>query len=41
MVAMVWLGRMGTSKADVSRFAATTAIATLPDQVGGPTVRRS
>ena len=41
MIAMVWLGRIGAGKTDAFRFAATTAIATLHDQVGGPMVRRS
>jgi hypothetical protein len=41
MIARVWLGKMGASKADASRFAAMKAIATLGNQVGGPTVPRS
>lgn len=41
MIALVWLSGIGTSKADVSRFAAMKVISTLCNQVGGPTVRRS
>jgi hypothetical protein len=41
MIALVWLGRMGASKADVSRFSAMKVIATLCNQGGGRTARRS
>ena len=41
MIALVWLGRTGSSKADGSRFAAIRVIATLGDLGDDPTVRRS
>jgi hypothetical protein len=40
MIAVVWVGRMGANRADVSRFAAMQVVATLGNQAGGRTVRR-